>query len=347
MNLDHWEQCPDCGHTAELPNLEGLVHCPLCNEVYISRHLVEPEFTRPRNQQKAPDRTKQKVFIDYCAFTYEPKGVYGEQKLKKAAMLLRNWLPEYEIEIRDKGFHGFTHSANIIVGGQQCGTIAAGGNHGRAYIELTGMACTWIDFGQFSNMLFDLKARLSRVDVAHDDFEGRYQPQDVRKAYLNGEFKTRGQMPSSEIRGPWDQKEHWGRGLTYYIGKRQNGKMLRSYHKGRQLGNPDSPWTRHEVEYRRTNKITLPLEILRDPERFLVGAWQWLEWVSEAIPAGIDRVKEATKITYESLVDYCRISYGKLVNVMLDIGKTPETICQLLRSDGVPKRLILHSASYS
>ncbi len=44
-------------------------------------------------------------------------------------------------------------------------------------------------------------------------------------------------------------------GRTLYIGKRENGKMLRIYEKGKHLGNPVSSWVSVELELKGKNRI--------------------------------------------------------------------------------------------
>lgn len=46
----------------------------------------------------------------------------------------------------------------------------------------------------------------------------------------------------------WAQRAPDGRGRTFYVGRRENGKLLRVYEKGKQLGAENSPWVRIELE---------------------------------------------------------------------------------------------------
>ncbi|MET0103563.1 MAG: replication initiation factor domain-containing protein, partial [Sedimenticola sp.] len=240
-------------------------------------------------------------------------------------------------------------SAILLIDGVPSGLIASGSStHRRTYVEMTGLACGFVNFKAFGQMLFDLKARLSRVDTALDFFNSKYDPQAIRQAYRRGEFKNRGQNPSSSMAGPWDDKARWGAGLTYYIGNRKNGKLFRCYHKGREQGDPTSNWVRMEVELRRTgNTEYIPFKILMNPEQFFVGAFPWLSRFQNVVAAKVDRVKKAAKITFDHLVHYAKQSYGPLIAVMQSIGMTSEEIQKkLIQPDKVPRRLLLCSVAY-
>ena len=52
--------------------------------------------------------------------------------------------------------------------------------------------------------------------------------------YLTGQFNAGGNKPSCSQQGNWIEAD--GSGRTFYVGKRKNGKLLRVYEKGKQLG---------------------------------------------------------------------------------------------------------------
>ena len=58
--------------------------------------------------------------------------------------------------------------------------------------------------------------------------------------------------------------------MTLFIGSRGSAKYCRIYEKGRQLGDPDSPWVRFEVEYRKADSV-LPIDMLIKPGQYLTG----------------------------------------------------------------------------
>lgn len=264
--------------------------------------------------------------VDYLTFTYRPSiREHGEGPrafLRHALQTVQAIQPDIEADWDtwgDKGHHGFTFSGRLLRHGQPVGFVAAGGGgHGRAYVELTGAGLAGVSPKQWRAVAdwlqHELHARLSRVDACIDDHAGKRTVHDVRAAYLAGEFDKRGQRPSHKMLGPWDCPERWGDGLSYYIGKRENGLMLRAYEKGRQLGDPDSPWTRFEVEFRRTTKKEITFDVLRDPLNAMASAYDWLVWVpSQRSPMRVHSHQVAGAIALKSLMRYARLSYGKLL----------------------------------
>jgi phage replication initiation protein len=357
MAEQYWHQCPHCGHTEQhYRNTNPLASCSQCeklyrkNELSVTEEQERPMITGPVQHKTSQQRAEEAVFIDYCSFTYEVDGTSNaEVAIHRAAQMLTAFVPFLDIEVRGRGFHGFYESAVILVDGIPAGMIASGAStHRRTYVELTGLACGLVNFQAFGQMLFDLRARLSRVDAAMDFFNGEITPQQIRESYRNGEFKNRGQNPTSSMVGPWDDETKWGEGLTYYIGKRQNGKMLRAYHKGRQLGDQESNWTRVEVELRRAgNTDYIPFKILQEPETFFVGAFPWLSRIKECVAQKVDRVKKAAQITFDHLIKYGRQSYGALIAVMQSVGMPADQIVnKLIQPDKVPRRLMLCSVAY-
>jgi phage replication initiation protein len=183
--------------------------------------------------------------------------------------------------------------------------------------------------------------RLTRVDIAFDDLEGERTVHDVREAYRAGEFKNRGQNPRSQMVGPWDEPEHWGAGLTYYVGTKSSGKQLCAYEKGRQLGDESSPWVRFEVRLGRLKDREIPLDALTDPASYFVGAYEWLSWARQADSAPRGRVSQLkAQITLRHLVFHCRRSYGKLVDVLRkELLMDADTIVSGITKIGTPGRL--------
>jgi phage replication initiation protein len=352
-------ECLNCGSTQQLNHSDGWQNCEHCQQVFpvpesvLRREAGEPEAPRIVTRgvvvqaptvniaRSVENRSKSVVFLDYLSFTLPENSVdgYGHERIRAIARLLKDSLPEYSLYQRDVGLYGYTHSAEIYISGEGCGVIATGGNSGTTYVSLTGKATAWIDSQAWADWLDLVGARLSRVDLAHDDFDGKHTVDEVREAYLSGAFKNRGQNPSSSPVGPWDDPTKWGFGRTYYVGKRENGRMLRAYEKGKQLGDEASPWVRFEVEFRRTKDKPLVTDMLRDMKGYFLGSYRYLEWVSRAVAKKLDRVKEEMKLSFHALVDYARTAYGKLIHVMLTVYDDAPLIVDMLKVEGVPKRL--------
>jgi len=154
---------------------------------------------------------------------------------------LRDLLPRIWIELtpklgnltdRNKGLHGFQRSLAFDNGGAM---FAYGGQNGKAYLSLPGEACALIrDWGCAYGFCKSLGVTITRWDGAVDDFSGGHSVDEAMALYLSGALGTHGKKPKMRQAGNWMEPD--GSGRTLYIGKRENGKMLRVYEKGKQLG---------------------------------------------------------------------------------------------------------------
>lgn len=169
------------------------------------------------------------------------------------------------------------------------GFLAHGGQRNTVMVSLSGTGLAASKAGWESRLLHFLQnvainPRLTRVDVAHDCFDGEYTPVQASIDYDNGMFK----LPKSPSNPAWEQRGDWKaeraglntRGITAYIGVRTSGKFCRIYEKGRQLGDKDSKWVRVEVEFKSVDRI-IPFDILVAPGAYLTGAYPAFGWISE------------------------------------------------------------------
>ncbi|MFZ4551889.1 MAG: replication initiation factor domain-containing protein [Aquabacterium sp.] len=213
-----------------------------------------------------------------------------------------------------------------------------GGNHhkGRARLDLSGSACSkvrdWLAVHTWIGQQFDYT--LTRVDLAVDCLNGEFDVEDARDWYLAGEFNAGGRMPRHSTPGDWFDPKY---GRTLEVGRRENGKMLRAYEKGRQLGDPQSPWTRFEVEIRNKDR-DIPLDVLIRCNEHFVGAYRCLERVLDAAAERIRTHQAEGEIALENLVIHSRQAYGRLVHT-LRASLTADEVITCLSLPGVPKRL--------
>lgn len=213
-----------------------------------------------------------------------------------------------------------------------------GGTHHkqRARLDLSGTACaritSWRSLQSWIAEQFDHK--LTRVDLAVDCLLGEFDVEDARDWYLGGEFNAGGRMPRHSTPGDWFDPKH---GRTLEVGRRENGKMLRAYEKGRQLGDPSSPWTRFEVELRNIDR-DLPLDILTDCDRYFVGAYKCLQRLLDVAGERIATHQKEGEIAIDKLTEYARSAYGTLVHTLrahLSAGEVLDAISR----PGTPRRL--------
>jgi DNA relaxase NicK len=194
------------------------------------------------------------------------------------------------------------------------------------------------DFQTFAVWAELLQAKITRLDLAHDDIEGQtFTMKKMADWYQQGEFNCGGRQPSHTLAGDW-LAEGSPSGRTLYIGKREYGKMLRIYEKGKQLGDTDSPWVRVELELHGKNRI-IPWESIIKPGNYLAGSFPCLNFLS-TVQEKIRTITKAATISYDSAVENARRGVGKLINVMMKVegGDAFQVVSELNR-DGYPERL--------
>jgi phage replication initiation protein len=241
---------------------------------------------------------------------------------------------------RNRGYLGYSDSWDLgLEYGASYGILATGGKSqgNTCLVSLYGSGCApVVNWQAVYDLLVSLNAKITRVDLAHDDFAGVYNITAALEMYELDQFTTNGRPPNALFMDDFAS----GTGKTLYIGNRNNGKLLRVYEKGKQLGDPLSPWVRWELELHNKDR-TIPLDVLIRPGDYLAGGYPCLSWICESQ----DRIKTTRKqlmISYEHLKKYCSQSYGKLLHVMhVELGLEPLDIVQSLSVVGIPPRLDL------
>ncbi|HEL4665009.1 TPA: replication initiation factor domain-containing protein, partial [Stenotrophomonas maltophilia] len=195
----------------------------------------------------------------------------------------------------------------IELGGEDC--RRADGTY-TARIELTGDGCKAIGAARcgHAQRWLELRAklescagRITRVDVCADDLVGDYPLRMAQKWYANGDFDNRGQRPKAQLVDDYDS----GDGKTFYVGGKKSEKQLRVYEKGREQGDKSSPWVRYEAQFRNSNRKELPLDILRDPASYLLGAYPVLSFL-RCVATRIEITKAAVEATWKSVRRHIR-----------------------------------------
>lgn len=281
--------------------------------------------------------------IDWLALSFSPAKGEGDsiaQLLAQLAPLLG--LPCIPAVSKGRGWNGYT-TRHDLTNGQDVplGLIASGGERqrGTIHVELNAHACALVqNWHDFKAWVDENAARLTRSDLAYDDLEGQtFTMQKMADWYQQGEFNCGGRQPSHTLAGDW-LADSSPSGRTLYIGKRENGKMLRIYEKGKQLGDTASPWVRVELELRGKNRI-IPSDVLINPGKYLAGSFRCLNFLS-IVQEKIRTITKAATISYARAVEHARLMVGKLVNVMMMVagGDAFQVISELNR-DGYPERL--------
>ena len=282
-----------------------------------------------------------KVKIDWLNCTF-PK---PSMSVAAFVMLLSRMIGRPISAVDDRGMLGFETSVKLFAhhGSAQSpmGCIAFGGEsqRGRWLLQLTGTGCSFVkDWDGLSDLLESLQGKLTRVDLALDFLQGEHSVEEAVTLYQMGGFSGGGRVPSSRLDGDW---LNVSAGRTLYVGKATNGKMLRVYEKGRQLGDPNSAWTRFEVQLGSRDRV-LPFDCLTSRDAFFAGCYPALASMVDEAAEFIPTTIEQGEVTMVHLLYHFKRCYGKVLDTVLGpLAADNAKFIEHVRIVGVPKRLNL------
>lgn len=264
-----------------------------------------------------------------------------------------------------KGIHFYKYGFSIGSADAKLGTIAIGGQNNTVLVMITGTGCQYADNYWEHNLYNFLKydainPKLTRIDLAHDDFEGIYSsPEIADEADSQGMFALTNRMPTVQHLGDW--KRPTGAGRTLQVGKRENGKLYRGYEKGKKFGDVDSLWFRSEVEFGSAGRH-LPFEMLISPTQYFAGAYPYcLELIEHAKGEILDTVsrvpctKKEAEISLNKSIQIWKHQAGRYIAAYRELFVKKDSqgnlvpddslILDLLQTDKkdfYPKRLRVH-----
>ncbi|UIT48321.1 replication initiation factor domain-containing protein [Xylella fastidiosa subsp. multiplex] len=246
-------------------------------------------------------------------------------------------------------WHFYNSSASIIdSNGDLVGKIGWDGNRDSYCISLTGSACRYIhDWSKVKRSLASLDARITRCDVAYDDYDGilgtvRHHEALAREHLAPAGgcllFSSGGTPPRTRF-----LDDHGGgSGCTLYVGQRGH-KQLCIYEKGKQLGVAESPWVRYEVRLYAKHAV-IPFDLLEEPMRYLRGSYDYLcQLFSVVVASPVSRIRTVVKhveATGEAWVRWLRRQVGPALGVLrqaLGCGFS-DFIVDRVEREGVPSR---------
>lgn len=259
---------------------------------------------------------------------------------------------EWSHSLRSGGFSGYPHSANILVNGQQAGLCAWGAKNHGCYVSFSGSGCVALDMQQMYDAIKELPgAKLTRVDIAYDDYEGKNNVDTARQLAEDGQFITRGRpcsycyIESGHMAKLCDYVKESGKteslkkryglvpdlGRSFYVGSRDAGKMLRVYEKGKQLKSDKYPdWVRWELELRSKDRV-IPFDTLISADKYIAGAYPALAHICEKEQCVIATHKRSYMTSIDNAVKNGSTQCGKLVNYMKNVlTLSPEQIVKKL-----------------
>nr|DAP29552.1 MAG TPA: Replication initiation factor [Inoviridae sp.] len=236
--------------------------------------------------------------------------------------------------------------------GDNYGHVGIGGQNQRAtmMVSLTGAGCLAAREGWEHRLheFFKTKAKrptITRVDLAHDCFQGEVTVDQADQWYDDGLFTASVNAPHHEYKGNW--KKPNGKGRSLYIGMRKNGKLCRVYEKGREQGDATSEWVRIEVEYRNVKRI-IPFDVLIDPSAFFVASYPCLRFMDPGRqPERMEIKRKTAQINVDASLDNILTSYGKYVRVLVGLlGEEAFLKRVTAKTDDWPERLKVPGHEY-
>lgn len=221
-----------------------------------------------------------------------------------------------------------------------CGRVGIS-KDGEVCVSITGHGCQHVtSWAHVHRVATDLRAHLTRLDIAVDDFDGEFfDVNHFRDLYHSGAFVMNGRPPKARFISDEGSQS----GCSLYIGQKGH-KELNVYEKGKQLGDPESAYTRCELRLY-AKRIDLPLDALIHPGKYFGGAYPAL---AELIIGELDRlqvkermVEPSAKAMVEVITTQCGTGLRSLWQAAVRMrGKdyAMRIIEDYLIRDGVPGR---------
>lgn len=225
------------------------------------------------------------------------------------------------------GRFNYQYSATLYADGVNAGIIAWGGKNLGCYVSFMGLGCDALDMARLYQEIKNIpEIKITRIDLAHDDYAGTRSINVARKLAKKGGFNSGGRPASymyiesghlnQKIRKDLKKEFRFipDKGRSLYVGSRESGKLLRVYEKGIQMGNPKDKWVRWELELHSSQRI-IPLDTMIKPSEYLAGAYPALSFLNEE-QSVIKTIVKKTKMTVEKIIENQVVSTRKAINMM-------------------------------
>lgn len=205
------------------------------------------------------------------------------------------------------------------------GNAGKNNQQGTMLVELNGLGCINARTG-WEKRLYEflsgvaMRPAITRVDLAHDDFDGnRVSPDWAEAQWLSGGFtKCAGKDPNIERAGNWHSPT--GAGRTLYIGSRKHSSLfVRVYEKGMEQGDPSSPWVRAEIEIKNSDRV-IPFDLLLRPSDYFIAAYPAFEFLQASpTPERIKVKQKKAQIGVSASKATIKHQFGKYLRVLRDL----------------------------
>jgi len=256
--------------------------------------------------------------IDWCSLTFDsPKAKKLFQKMPMTEVLRYVFGTGSEIAcgpLLDRPFNWYERSCTMVDrAGNVCGKIGLA-NDGRIQISLSGKGCEHVpSFDQVANVVDDLAAKISRLDIAVDDLSGdHFSVADFKRLHAEGAFVNNGRPPKAQFVDDLGS----GDGCTLYIGQKGH-KQLCVYEKGKQLGDPDSKHVRCELRLyaKRTELVS---DALRNPGRYFGGAYEMLAVYVLGEAERLQVKEQCVNASAKAMVRFLRTQAGTALHLAMN-----------------------------
>lgn len=216
---------------------------------------------------------------------------------------------------RGRAWQFYADSAVLVDREGECvGFLGFGGNRETVCLSISGAGCRWVrDWHRVVDVLGGYGARISRVDVAVDDYDGKVlDVHALRREAREGEgFMCSGRPPKSRFLDDHGS----GDGCTLYVGAKGH-KELCVYEKGKQLGDDSSPWVRAEVRMYGKHVGVIPLDVLVRPMEFLRGAYPILARLFVGLADRLATVVATVEASATAMVSWLRRQCGPSLGLL-------------------------------
>lgn len=265
----------------------------------------------------------------------------------------------WTVKNNPNGRFNYQYSATLYADDVQAGIIAWGGKNCGCYVSFMGTGCDSIDMPRLYQEIKNIpEIKITRIDLAHDDYAGTRSINVARKYAKKGGFNSGGRPASymyiesghlvQSIKKKLQKDFRFipDKGRSLYVGSRESGKLLRVYEKGIQMGNPKDKWVRWELELHSSQRV-IPLETMIKPSEYLAGAYPALSFLNEE-QSVIKTIVKKAKMTAQSIIENQVVSTRKAINMMrvlLDMSDTEiinkflDGILEPYHRSSMPRRL--------
>ena len=300
------------------------------------RHVIRGESPQDNTPSSCHESQQESAtFIDYIAFSYKGDLSPKERFPLYTVITKLFGIPSSSLIKSKSGRNGYTNCV-VFTG---LGYLAYGGSSQKntIYVVISGNGCKLIPSWK---AVYDWSTKhpvkITRLDIAFDDPSGELvNVQSAMKWYDLGLFNTGGRPPKRHLRDDFND----GSGKTFYVGKRGNSKLLRVYEKGKEQGDPISPWCRAEIEFLAKDQ-RISWNAVINPDPYFSGAYTALSHLISSSESSFERIKREENIALQKATEWCRTTCGQFINLLCRIeSEDYAAVIKLLRRDGIPKKL--------